>query len=39
LRRAAELLNAGKKPVIIAGRGALGARKELEEVAEILGAP
>ncbi len=39
LRRAAELLNAGKRPVILAGRGALGARKELEEVAEILGAP
>ena len=39
LRRAAALLNAGKKPVILAGRGALGARKELEEVAEILGAP
>jgi pyruvate dehydrogenase (quinone) len=39
LRRAAGLLNAGKKPVILAGRGALGARKELEEVAEILGAP
>jgi pyruvate dehydrogenase (quinone) len=39
LRRAADLLNAGKRPVILAGRGALGARKELEEVAEILGAP
>jgi pyruvate dehydrogenase (quinone)/pyruvate oxidase len=33
LRRAAELLNAGKKITILAGRGALGARKELEEVA------
>jgi pyruvate dehydrogenase (quinone) len=39
LRRAAELLNAGKKVTILAGRGSLGARKELEEVAEILGAP
>jgi pyruvate dehydrogenase (quinone) len=39
LQRAAALLNAGKKPVILAGRGALGARKELEEAAEILGAP
>jgi pyruvate dehydrogenase (quinone) len=39
LRRAAELLNAGRRPVILAGRGALGARRELEEVAEILGAP
>jgi pyruvate dehydrogenase (quinone) len=39
LQRAAAVLNAGKKPVILAGRGALGARKELEEAAEILGAP
>ncbi len=39
LRRAADILNAAKKPVILAGRGALGAGKELEEVAEILGAP
>ena len=39
LRRAAELLNAGKKPVILAGRGALGTHQELEEIAEILGAP
>jgi len=39
LHRAAELLNAGKRPVILAGRGALGARKELEETAEILRAP
>jgi pyruvate dehydrogenase (quinone) len=39
LRRAAEVLNAGKKVTILAGRGALGARKELEEAAEILGAP
>jgi pyruvate dehydrogenase (quinone) len=39
LRKAAALLNAGRKPVILAGRGALGAAKELEEVAEILGAP
>jgi pyruvate dehydrogenase (quinone) len=39
LARAAAALNAGKKPVILAGRGALGARKELEEIAEILGAP
>jgi pyruvate dehydrogenase (quinone) len=39
IRKAAELLNRRKKPVIIAGRGAVGARKELEEIAEILGAP
>jgi pyruvate dehydrogenase (quinone) len=39
LHRAAEVLNDSKRPVILAGRGALGARKELEEAAEILGAP
>jgi pyruvate dehydrogenase (quinone) len=39
LRRAADLLNAGRKPVILAGRGALGTAKELEEIAELLGAP
>jgi pyruvate dehydrogenase (quinone) len=39
LSRAAELLQSGKRPVILAGRGALGARRELEDVAEILAAP
>jgi pyruvate dehydrogenase (quinone) len=39
LRRAADVLNKGTKPVILAGRGAIGARKELEELADILGAP
>src|SRR3954464_10946926 len=39
VRRAAELLKQRKKPVIMAGRGAIGARAELEEIAEILGAP
>lgn len=39
LRRAAELLNAGKKIVIMAGRGALHATEELEQIAELLGAP
>jgi pyruvate dehydrogenase (quinone) len=39
LRRAAEVLNAGKKVAILAGRGALGATDELEQVAETLGAP
>jgi pyruvate dehydrogenase (quinone)/pyruvate oxidase len=39
LSKAADILNAGKKPVILAGRGALGARAELEELAEKLGAP
>jgi pyruvate dehydrogenase (quinone) len=39
LRRAAEVLNAGKKIAILAGRGALGATDELEQLAEKLGAP
>src|SRR5688572_22360873 len=39
LRRAAEVLNAGKKVAILAGRGALGAADELEQVAETLAAP
>jgi pyruvate dehydrogenase (quinone) len=39
LRRAADLLNAGRKIVILAGRGALGAGDELEATAERLGAP
>jgi pyruvate dehydrogenase (quinone) len=39
LGQAAELLNAGKKVVIMAGRGALGARAEVEAAAERLGAP
>ncbi len=36
--RAAEILNAGSKVAILAGQGARGARAELEEVADILGA-
>jgi len=39
LRRAAEILNAAKKPCILVGRGALQARSELAAVAEKLGAP
>ncbi|MBV9747261.1 MAG: hypothetical protein JO157_00450, partial [Acetobacteraceae bacterium] len=39
LRQAAELLNAGTKVAILAGQGALGARAEVEQVAERLGAP
>ncbi|HWO94312.1 MAG TPA: thiamine pyrophosphate-dependent enzyme [Dehalococcoidia bacterium] len=39
LQSAAEVLNAGSKVVILAGRGSLGAREELEQVAEVLGAP
>ena len=36
--RAAEVLNAGSKVAILAGQGARGARAELEEIAELLGA-
>jgi len=39
LERAADLLNRGKKVTILAGRGAIGAREELERIAEMLGAP
>jgi pyruvate dehydrogenase (quinone) len=38
LGRAAEILNAGGKVAILAGSGARGARAELEQVAELLGA-
>ena len=33
------MLNQGKNIAILAGRGAIHATKELEEIAEILGAP
>ena len=39
LQRAADVLNAGEKIAIMAGRGALGAADELEQLAELLGAP
>jgi pyruvate dehydrogenase (quinone) len=39
LARAAKVLNAGRRPVILAGRGALGAADELERAADVLGAP
>jgi pyruvate dehydrogenase (quinone)/pyruvate oxidase len=39
LRRAAEILNAGKKIVILAGQGALKATDALEQTADLLGAP
>ena len=39
LRRAAELLNAGRRIAILAGQGALGAGPELELMAETLAAP
>src|SRR5579863_6991271 len=38
IARAAGILNAGSKVAILAGQGARGARAELEQVAEILGA-
>lgn len=38
LQRAADLLNAGRRIVIMAGRGAIGAAAELEAIAERLGA-
>ena len=39
LRRAAQLLNAGRRVAILAGRGALHAGDELEAVADRLAAP
>lgn len=39
LQRAAEILNQGKKVAILAGRGALDATEELEQIAEFLAAP
>jgi pyruvate dehydrogenase (quinone) len=38
LRAAAELLNAGQKVAILAGHGAARAERELEQVADLLGA-
>jgi len=38
VRAAADLLNAGSKVAILAGQGARGARTELEQVADVLGA-
>jgi pyruvate dehydrogenase (quinone) len=37
--RAAALLNGAQRVAILAGRGALGARAELEQTAQLLGAP
>jgi pyruvate dehydrogenase (quinone)/pyruvate oxidase len=39
LQRAAQVLNAGKKVAIMAGRGALGCADELEQAADKLAAP
>jgi pyruvate dehydrogenase (quinone) len=38
VRRAAEILNAGEKVAILIGQGARGAEREVQEVAELLGA-
>jgi pyruvate dehydrogenase (quinone) len=38
IARAAEVLNAGKKVAILVGQGARGARAEVEQVADLLGA-
>jgi pyruvate dehydrogenase (quinone) len=39
IEKAAEILNQGKQVAILAGRGALNATDELEQAAELLGAP
>jgi pyruvate dehydrogenase (quinone) len=39
LRAAADVLNSGRKVGILVGQGALSARAEVTEVAELLGAP
>lgn len=39
LAAAAEVLNAGAKVALLVGAGALAARSEVEQVAELLGAP
>jgi len=39
LRQAADVLNSGKKVVILAGQGALSATDQLEQLADVLAAP
>jgi pyruvate dehydrogenase (quinone) len=39
IERAAEILNGAQRVAILAGRGALDARVELEQTAQLLGAP
>ncbi|HEU4642998.1 MAG TPA: thiamine pyrophosphate-dependent enzyme [Gemmatimonadaceae bacterium] len=39
LRRAAVILNGAKRPVMLVGQGALGAREEVIDVADTLGSP
>ena len=38
IRRAAEILNAGSKVAMLVGQGARGARQEITDVADVLGA-
>ncbi|MEU6852173.1 thiamine pyrophosphate-requiring protein [Actinacidiphila alni] len=38
LHRAAEILNAGEKVAVLVGQGARGARHEVEQLADVLGA-
>ena len=38
LRRAADLLNAGQRVAMLIGQGAIGAEREVVEVADVLGA-
>jgi pyruvate dehydrogenase (quinone) len=38
IRRAADVLNAGRKVAVLVGQGARGAHAEVEEVADLLGA-
>jgi pyruvate dehydrogenase (quinone)/pyruvate oxidase len=39
IRAAADVLNTGKKTVILAGQGAIGAANELEQLADVMAAP
>ncbi|WP_080058924.1 thiamine pyrophosphate-dependent enzyme [Spirosoma aerolatum] len=39
LQRAAEVINTGEKVAILVGRGALNARAEIEQLAQIVGGP
>ena len=39
LKRAASVLNAGKKIALLVGRGALGAAEEVERLADVLASP
>lgn len=38
LRRAADILNSGQRVAMLVGQGCLGAREEVEQVADLLGA-